>query len=177
MKQDIKLKAQGFTLLELVVVVAVLGLIASLATEFMVEQTNQQRYEITKKKRNTIRTAMHRYYADIGSFPSDLKQLVECSGCTNWKGPYLLDVDFEENTAVYRDGWGTASGAVTADVNYGWYYTNSSGTVYLKSFGLDGSSGTVSASGSVEAFYEADYPPVVFPLTTSAAASAAVISP
>lgn len=165
MKNVVK-KQHGFTLLELVVVVAVLGLIASMATEFVAYETNQSRYDLTKERRNNIRSAMVKYYGDCSDkFPAQLKDLIvePASGCTapEWKGPYIADVDFESGIPVYRDGWGNASGAnASLDVNFGWTYQGNStaASVAVVSLGLDAKDGTpVSASGSKEYNFEEDY--------------------
>ncbi len=177
----------GFTLLELVVVVAVLGLITSLVTELLVLNANQQRFEETKKRRVVIRDAIHRYFQHCNEeFPGSLKALVVDPGaaeCSEWKGPYLLDVNFESGTPVYRDAWGNVNSVSSVDAsNYGWLYNKdgaaSTAVVTLQTVGLDGASGAVASPGSPEEEYETDYPPdSSFPLTTYNAASFAVAFP
>ncbi|WP_415889020.1 prepilin-type N-terminal cleavage/methylation domain-containing protein [Neptuniibacter sp. SY11_33] len=160
-------KQHGFTLLELVVVVAVMGLIASLATEFVVHESNQARYDLTKERRDNIQTALSNYYDDCSSFPTNLDWLVlkskvdavgntECGNTSNenWAGPYILDVDFEEGSPMYRDGWGNRGVAPEAD--FGWKYQNSGASVALSTYGLDGAAGQVSNSSSVEYEFERD---------------------
>ena len=158
-------KQHGFTLLELVVVVAVLGLIATMATEFVAYETNQARYDLTKERRGTIRNALSNYYDDCAEFPEKLNWLLARSnvdtdrcGAANvdWNGPYILDVDFESGIPVYRDGWGNASGAVASDLNFGWKYSNNLTSVTLATYGLDGQIGQVSDSSSAEYPFEAD---------------------
>lgn len=53
-----KKKQGGFTLLELVVVVAVLGLITNLATEYVALNSNQQRFDTTKERLEEIKYAI-----------------------------------------------------------------------------------------------------------------------
>ncbi len=48
----------GFTLLELLVVVAVLALVANLATEHLVQVTDQQRYETSRDRLGKLRYAI-----------------------------------------------------------------------------------------------------------------------
>ncbi len=160
-------KQHGFTLLELVVVVAVMGLIASLATEFVVHESNQARYDLTKERRDNIRAALSNYYDDCSDFPDHLDWLVlkskvdaisntECGNASNenWSGPYILDVDFEAGAPVYRDGWGNNAPSLSAD--FGWKFQSSAASVALSTFGLDGSVGTVSGNTSSEYKYELD---------------------
>lgn len=162
MKNVLK-KQHGFTLLELVVVVAVMGLIASMATEFVAYETNQTRYDLTKERRANIRTALSNYYDDCSEFPDKLNWLVSKSnldsnrcgaGNDDWSGPYILDVDFDYGVAIYRDGWGNVSGALAAD--FGWKYENNIASVALATYGLDGQSGVMSSASSAEAKFEAD---------------------
>ncbi|WP_372834482.1 prepilin-type N-terminal cleavage/methylation domain-containing protein [Pontibacterium sp.] len=84
----------GFTLLELVVVVAVLGLIANLATEFVAQNTNQERFEATKSRQAMIREAIignpsatqngevqvSGFIADMGRAPISLRELLTDDG-------------------------------------------------------------------------------------------------
>jgi len=164
----------GFTLLELVVVVAILGLVTSMATTYVVEQATQNRIADTDSRRDVLREAINRYYLQNGNtFPANLVDLVDA---TKPGYPYLLEVDFEEcddsgavkSIPVYRDGWGNgynldSSTSCTDSVftNFGWEYVpsdvNVAGEPSLYSKGLDGAS---------------KYPNVDFPITTAAFAGA-----
>lgn len=88
-------KQHGFTLLELVVVVAVLGLIASMATEFVTLETNQTRFNTTKDRLHQIRYAivgddsrslngqptLSGYVTHTGQLPTELRQLFMQNYC------------------------------------------------------------------------------------------------
>jgi len=90
-------KQSGFTLLELIVVVGVLGLITSLATDFVVNETNQKRFDLTKQRVQDIRYAIvgddsrrissqitiSGFVTDTGAIPTDLRQLLMRSYCEN----------------------------------------------------------------------------------------------
>jgi prepilin-type N-terminal cleavage/methylation domain-containing protein len=85
-----KRKNAGFTLLELVVVVAVMGLISSMAMDVYTDNTNQARYDLTKKRVEEIRYAIigddsrslngqptiSGFIADTGKVPSEIRQLI-----------------------------------------------------------------------------------------------------
>lgn len=168
-------KQSGFTLLELVVVVALLGLVTSLATNYVVEETEQSRVLDTDIRRDAIRNAINSYYLNnSNSFPDNLSDLVDSSKAGY---PYLLDVDFEEcddsgttkRIAVFRDGWGNGfnsdpdtSCSAPTFVNFGWDYAKSDSSVSnqpsLYSKGLDGVS---------------KYPDVDYPITSDTFAGAA----
>lgn len=183
MMKNVVNKQHGFTLLELVVVVAIMGLIASLATEYVVQDANQARYDLTKERRANIRTALANYYDDCGAFPENLDWLVlkakvdavsntKCGSTANenWAGPYIVDVDFENGNPVYRDGWGNASAALSAD--FGWNYNENGASVALATYGLDGGIGQSSGAGSDEYVFEADEGAGFTLLTSNAPTSA-----
>jgi len=87
---NMRQKNAGFTLLELVVVVAVMGLISTMAMDVYTDNTNQTRYDLTKKRVEEIRYAIigddsrtlngqptiSGYIADTGKVPSEIRQLI-----------------------------------------------------------------------------------------------------
>ncbi len=84
---NMKRKNAGFTLLELVVVVAVMGLISTMAMDVYTDNTNQSRYDLTKKRVEEIRYAIigddsrtpftvSGFIADTGNAPTKLRQLI-----------------------------------------------------------------------------------------------------
>jgi len=94
MRTPTKSQQSGFTLLELVVVVAVLGLITNLATEFVAQNSNQERFEATKARQAIIREAIlgnpsatqngevqiSGFIADMGRAPNNLRELLTNKG-------------------------------------------------------------------------------------------------
>jgi prepilin-type N-terminal cleavage/methylation domain-containing protein len=83
-------KNAGFTLLELVVVVAVMGLISSMAMDVYTDSSNQKRFEATKSRLAEIKFAiigdpmmrvgsqaiLTGYYNDMTVLPSDIGELI-----------------------------------------------------------------------------------------------------
>ena len=91
---------QGFTLVELLLVVAILGI---LATVVVVNFTGKQVDAMIKATRGSIAnvgTAVDMYEVDTGKLPSSLANLVSSSGEPNWNGPYLRG-------GIPADAWGT----------------------------------------------------------------------
>ncbi|WP_136678593.1 prepilin-type N-terminal cleavage/methylation domain-containing protein [Neptunomonas sp. XY-337] len=80
-------KQYGFTLLELIVVVGLLGLITSLATDYMVNETNQTRYKTTEKRIEKIK------YALVGDSSRTLNGEPDLSGFVHDMGRLPLNLD------------------------------------------------------------------------------------
>jgi len=67
----------GFTLLELMIVMAIIGILATLAEPSFHTATVKAREAALKKDLFIFRDAIDQYYADHGTYPSSLKDLVE----------------------------------------------------------------------------------------------------
>ena len=113
----------GFTLLELLVVVSLLGLLSLTAVALFDNAGDQDRFEATRSRLASIRTAiigdtsrtlngepmLSGYVADMGRLPSNLKELIELGSQTAWSQYPIEDnedvgvsITFEEK--VYG-GW------------------------------------------------------------------------
>lgn len=149
---------QGFTLLELIVVVALLGLITSLATDYAVEQTNQQRYTTTQQRMAQIQYAIagdasrtlngqpdiSGFYADMGRLPVTLAELIQAPIDCNADiaGDQACPATF--SAALGRTiGWNGPyiDAAIVAADGWGnpWQWNSATGT--LSSLGMDGATG------------------------------------
>ena len=70
-------RQQGFTLLELIIVVAVIGILATIAMPRLLHAPERAREAVLKTNLRTLRESLDQYYADKGRFPSSLEVLVE----------------------------------------------------------------------------------------------------
>ena len=79
----------GFTLIEVLLVVAILGILAGVV---VVNFGGKQKGAMIKACRASIQnicTAIDMYEVDTGRFPPSLNALVASDGAPNWNGPYL----------------------------------------------------------------------------------------
>lgn len=67
---------KGFTLLELIVVVAIIGILASIAVPAMRTAPIRAREAALKENLFTMRSCLDQFHADRGRFPSSLEELV-----------------------------------------------------------------------------------------------------
>ena len=83
----------GFTLLEILVVIAILGLLIGLVAPAALRQLSGARNSLAKQSIGRIGDVMELYKLDIGGFPSTDQGLqalaVRPAGVSNWNGPYV----------------------------------------------------------------------------------------
>ncbi|MFT8719648.1 type II secretion system major pseudopilin GspG [Acetobacter sp.] len=100
----------GFTLLEILVVLAILGLLVGLVAPAALRQLGGARISVAQQSIARIGTVLDMYKLDVGSYPSTedgLEALVHHpSGAENWNGPYLkgneAPLDPWKHPYVYR---------------------------------------------------------------------------
>lgn len=94
----------GFTLLELLVVLIILGMIAAFATPQVMRYLGGARSDAARIHIQTLVSALDLFRLDVGRYPSDqegLDALVERpSGMDRWNGPYVRRRD------MLADPWG-----------------------------------------------------------------------
>ena len=100
------MRRSGFTLLELIVVVIVLGLLAGLVAPQIFGRVSEARDVAAKTQMSLIGTALDNYRLDNGGYPSTEQGLsalrerpTRGTPATNWRGPYL-------RKEVPQDPWG-----------------------------------------------------------------------
>lgn len=85
------IKQQGFTLMELLIVMAIIGLLATLIAPGIIKQFDGAQYDAAKARINVIENAIGTYRLDVGKYPRALEELVNSPGDPKWKGPYLKE--------------------------------------------------------------------------------------
>ncbi len=94
----------GFTLLELLVVLGIIALLATIAVPQVLQYLGRARTETAKAQVAALTTALELYALDNGTFPLEevgLRSLIAAPpGTSTWKGPYL------KRTEGLVDPWG-----------------------------------------------------------------------
>lgn len=94
----------GFTLLELLVVLAIMGLLAAIVGPQVIKYLGSSRSQTAKVQVKNVTAALELYRLDVGGYPSaeqGLDALVSApAGVPMWNGPYL------PQAANLLDPWG-----------------------------------------------------------------------
>jgi general secretion pathway protein G len=101
---DHRSRTAGFTLLELLVVLMILGLLAAVATPQVLKYLSRARTQSAALQIHNLAAAIDLYRLDVGRYPSEqegLISLVEAPTATpNWNGPYV------KRREMLIDPWG-----------------------------------------------------------------------
>lgn len=93
----------GFTLVELIVVIAIIGILATLVIVRYAGKTDQAKVAAAKAQLSQLEGAVIEFQANCNRLPRTLDELVNKPGdCPNWQdGGYL------KGTKMPKDPWGT----------------------------------------------------------------------
>ena len=132
MQKRKRILRKGFTMVELMAMLIIIGLLATLVVTKVATKIDQARVTTTKANLKSLHSAVNQFKMDTGRFPSEdegLMELVEqMSDVTNWEpGGYL------ETTEIPKDGWGN-------EFIYE-RFPESGKPFVIKSFGADGEEG------------------------------------
>jgi general secretion pathway protein G len=86
-------RAAGFTLLELLVVIVIIGLLAGMVAPRYFDQVSKSNANIARAQIDLLEKALDQYRLDVGSFPSTEMGLAALDtrpqNLEKWAGPYL----------------------------------------------------------------------------------------
>lgn len=94
----------GFSLIELLVVVVIMGILASLAIPSFVNISKRARYAEAKQALNSIGKDVKMFYVENNSYPRDVQPNIQPDGVVNWPDTVPFD------STIDYDHWGIGGG-------------------------------------------------------------------
>ncbi|MEM8834386.1 MAG: type II secretion system major pseudopilin GspG [Planctomycetota bacterium] len=94
---------RAFSLFEILIVIAIIGLLAALAVPRLVKQLGKAQVQTTKANIALLNGAVVSFRTDVGRYPSEQEGLAALvsndASIEQWDGPYL------ERVTLPQDGW------------------------------------------------------------------------
>ena len=119
-------RARGFTLLEMLAVIVLIGIIGSVVVTQVGKNVNKGKYGAGKAQLTTLSQKIENYALDNGAPPRQLQALlVKPADAPNWQGPYAKESEL-------RDPW---------QHDFGYTYPGQNGSFDLIFYGQDGKPG------------------------------------
>ena len=125
LKSDNQEARGGFTLVEILLVVAILGILAGVAVVGLKGRTQKANIAATRTSIQAVQTAIDVYETDNGIYPPNLQALLTKTSENNWNGPYIRD------GRMPKDAWGNE-----------FQYTTKPDGYEIRSAGPDGQMGS-----------------------------------
>lgn len=119
---------RGFTLVEMLLVITIIGILAALVIPKMMGRSEQARQAAVRADISAIKTSLDSFEVDSGFYPNNLTDLTQQPrDSKNWRGPYL--------DKIPQDPWGSP-------YVYAYPGKQNGNSFDISSPGLDGKSGT-----------------------------------
>lgn len=129
--------SRGFTLLELLVVMVIIGLLAGIVAPRYFGQVGKSEVKVTRAQIESLEQALDHFRLDVGRYPSTEEGLnalmIAPPNEANWGGPYL-------KKAVPLDPWGHP---------FIYQQPGTHGEMDLYSYGKDGQPGGTGESADI----------------------------
>ncbi len=97
---------RGYTLMELLVVLAILGLLTAIATPFVLHYLETAKVKTARTEIANIGAGLDMFKTDVGRYPTSQEGLAALlkppPDAENWDGPYIKKLD------GMKDPWGRA---------------------------------------------------------------------
>ena len=123
----VRRRSRAFTLIELLSVIAILGLIAAFAVPQVLKWVSGARSDSARIQIEALGASIDLYRLEVGAFPPTIEALVKKpNGVDKWNGPYI------KKRVVPKDPWGN---------DYVYRYPGNNGEYDLISLGADNSEG------------------------------------
>jgi general secretion pathway protein G len=128
---------RGFTLLELLVVIVIIGLLAAYVGPKYFSQLGKSEITVTKAQIEAFEKALDTFRLDVGRYPTTEEGLAallaQPANLTKWNGPYL-------KKDIPQDPWGHP---------YQYRAPGSKGEFEITSYGKDGQPGGTEATADI----------------------------
>lgn len=123
-------RAQGFSLIEILVALVIIGLLASVVAPNLIGKVGGAKSKTARIQIEDLSAALELYYLEVGTYPTTQQGLAalvaQPEGVTTWNGPYL------RKSAVPDDPWGAP---------YHYEAPGKFGPFGVWSYGIDGEEG------------------------------------
>lgn len=116
--------AAGMTLMEILIVMAIIGSLLALIMPKVMDNLEKSKIKTTRLAMSSLVSDINLYYADCGKFPDSLENLTtQDASCSNWgPEPYTKKLP--------KDAW-----------NKDFAYSAEGGSFVIRSYGADGREG------------------------------------